>query len=778
MGAVRIRTAAVVVALISSVIALVPSPADAATVTLTLASTIQTNPFVGTSVRMSDGEGSAYVPSDDSLWLIDDVSGRLYEVGRSTGVLKKVITNAEFQSAVQLGGTATAGKWRAGDLEAVAYDARTDTLFAFSGKCCTSSELPTVYRLRRDTNGKFAIESFQPLPSGSDWTGAAWTARDGKLYVGVNADIRSYDYVTNTVGNLIRIPNLGGIYGMGFTADGNELFVVSATAKLFRIDWITKSVEPGWVIDLKPFGIGDARAVEAIGNQVYVLDGYDSRSSSDPLKYAVYVLNMPASTVPVASFSATPTSGTAPLDVAFTDTSTNNPTSWSWSFGDGTTSTAQNPLHTYSAAGTYSVTLTATNASGSGTTTSSSLITVSSAPVPDTSITSGPAPLTNSASATFTFTSDKVGATFTCSLDGAAATPCSSPLNVGPLGEGAHGFAVQASTPVGGTDPTPAKANWTIDLTAPTATPVAPAADAVDVPVTESPTVEFSEPVDPSTVTADKFTLVPSGGGTPVTAAVSYDAATRRAVLDPASALAAGTSYTANVSGGVRDVAGNALAAAVSWTFTTRATAGIRLEGTSTVVNSTATNTVTIPTPAGTKAGDVLIASLALNGSAVAANGVPAGWTPIATVTGIANPRIFAYVRVAGDAEPASFTWTLASSVASGAGIARYSGVDRTTPLDGLASTATGASSTTATVPGVSTTSANAVLVGGIALNTSSSTITITSTSGMTAAWDIAGKRNELADQLVATAGPTGSRSWQFSASREWASYLVALRPA
>jgi len=147
-------------------------------------------------------------------------------------------------------------------------------------------------------------------------------------------------------------------------------------------------------------------------------------------------------------------------------------------------------------------------------------------------------------------------------------------------------------------------------------------------------------------------------------------------------------------------------------------------------------------------------------------------------VTGIANPRIFAYVRVAGDAEPASFTWTLASSVASGAGIARYSGVDRTTPLDGLASTATGASSTTATVPGVSTTSANAVLVGGIALNTSSSTITITSTSGMTAAWDIAGKRNELADQLVATAGPTGSRSWQFSASREWASYLVALRPA
>ncbi|MGY4544481.1 hypothetical protein ACVWY0_004426, partial [Arthrobacter sp. UYNi723] len=35
-------------------------------------------------------------------------------------------------------------------------------------------------------------------------------------------------------------------------------------------------------------------------------------------------------TAPVASFTATPTSGTAPLDVAFTDTSTDSPTSWSW----------------------------------------------------------------------------------------------------------------------------------------------------------------------------------------------------------------------------------------------------------------------------------------------------------------------------------------------------------------------------------------------------------------------------------------------------------------
>jgi len=87
---------------------------------------------------------------------------------------------------------------------------------------------------------------------------------------------------------------------------------------------------------------------------------------------------------PVASFTASPTSGTAPLTVQFTDTSTNTPTSWSWTFGDGGTSTAQNPDHTYTAAGTYTVTLTATNAGGSDTETKAGYITVSAAPTPTT----------------------------------------------------------------------------------------------------------------------------------------------------------------------------------------------------------------------------------------------------------------------------------------------------------------------------------------------------------------------------------------------------------
>jgi len=79
---------------------------------------------------------------------------------------------------------------------------------------------------------------------------------------------------------------------------------------------------------------------------------------------------------PVADFEGTPTSGTAPLTVGFTDLSTNSPTAWSWSFGDGGTSTAQNPSYEYTSAGTYTVTLTATNAFGSDDETKTNYITV------------------------------------------------------------------------------------------------------------------------------------------------------------------------------------------------------------------------------------------------------------------------------------------------------------------------------------------------------------------------------------------------------------------
>ena len=80
---------------------------------------------------------------------------------------------------------------------------------------------------------------------------------------------------------------------------------------------------------------------------------------------------------PVAAFTATPTSGSAPVAVSFTDTSSGSVTAWAWNFGDGGTSTVQNPSHTYTSAGTYTVTLTVSGSGSSNTSTRTNLITVS-----------------------------------------------------------------------------------------------------------------------------------------------------------------------------------------------------------------------------------------------------------------------------------------------------------------------------------------------------------------------------------------------------------------
>lgn len=68
--------------------------------------------------------------------------------------------------------------------------------------------------------------------------------------------------------------------------------------------------------------------------------------------------------LPIAAFTANPTSGTTPLTVNFTNNST-NATSYLWEFGTGgDPSTEPNPTYVYTPLGSFTVTLTATNSDG------------------------------------------------------------------------------------------------------------------------------------------------------------------------------------------------------------------------------------------------------------------------------------------------------------------------------------------------------------------------------------------------------------------------------
>ncbi|MEA1987499.1 MAG: YCF48-related protein, partial [Candidatus Marinimicrobia bacterium] len=97
-----------------------------------------------------------------------------------------------------------------------------------------------------------------------------------------------------------------------------------------------------------------------------------------------------------ADFFATPTSGTAPLEVTFTDSSIGSVSSWKWHFGDGDSSSTPNPTHTYSTTGNYTVSLIVSNGTTFNTETKTNYITVTEA-VEDTSFWTAlhPTPTTN-----------------------------------------------------------------------------------------------------------------------------------------------------------------------------------------------------------------------------------------------------------------------------------------------------------------------------------------------------------------------------------------------
>jgi PKD repeat protein len=122
--------------------------------------------------------------------------------------------------------------------------------------------------------------------------------------------------------------------------------------------------------------------------------GTDDIAAGNYYNDADFVCLLASGAAPVAAFSGSPTSGTEPLSVSFTDSSANTPTSWLWDFGDGNTTgdTDQNPVHLYESTGIYTVNLTATNAYGSDSELKSSYITVSATPTPTPTITPTPTP--------------------------------------------------------------------------------------------------------------------------------------------------------------------------------------------------------------------------------------------------------------------------------------------------------------------------------------------------------------------------------------------------
>jgi glucose/arabinose dehydrogenase len=109
------------------------------------------------------------------------------------------------------------------------------------------------------------------------------------------------------------------------------------------------------------------------------------------------------------------------------------------------------------------------------------------------------------------------------------------------------------------------------DNTAPAVSSVTPSNGATAQALTVAPTVTFNEAMNATTISTTTIELRNSAN-TLIASTVSYNSSNRTATITPSAALVNSTGYTVTVksgTAGVKDVAGNPLAADFAWSFTT-----------------------------------------------------------------------------------------------------------------------------------------------------------------------------------------------------------------
>ena len=147
------------------------------------------------------------------------------------------------------------------------------------------------------------------------------------------------------------------------------------------------------------------------------------------------------------------------------------------------------------------------------------------------------------------------------------------------VANGPHTYAARATDRAG--NASAGSSNFrrvTVDTVKPRVLSTAPLAGATGVLPGTNVTATFSEAMTAAAVNRTTFKLVKRGTTTAIGATVTYDAATKKATLNPTANLAAGATYTATVTTGAKDLAGNGLDQAPtlaglqpkSWSFTVK----------------------------------------------------------------------------------------------------------------------------------------------------------------------------------------------------------------
>jgi len=211
------------------------------------------------------------------------------------------------------------------------------------------------------------------------------------------------------------------------------------------------------------------------------------------------------------------------------------------------------------------------------------------------------------------------------------------------------------------------------DVTAPLISSVVPANNSVSATTATNLSVAFSEAMNPGTVTSSTFTL--KQGSVSIAGTVTSSGMT--ATFVPSSALISNTLYTATITTGVKDLAGNALATSYIWSFKTASVIDVTAPVVSSVVPVNAATTASTTTKASVTFSEAMNVStinassftLKQGSTAVAGtvsySGLTASFIPAAALTAstVYTATITSAVTdAAGNALAANYTWNFTTA--------------------------------------------------------------------------------------------------------------------
>jgi hypothetical protein len=194
--------------------------------------------------------------------------------------------------------------------------------------------------------------------------------------------------------------------------------------------------------------------------------------------------------------------------------------------------------------------------------------------------------------------------------------------------------------------------------------------------------------------------------------------------------------------------------------------------------NASNASAVTINAPAGVQNNDVLLAFIVWDASAITGAWTgPTGWSSQTAVPyDSSNRKLQCWTKTAGSSEPGSYTWT--NTVGSGAIAGTIVAMAGATTTGLVAGSGNSGNSATATANGVTTASNNSYIFACFADYGDPNITPQASMTGQGGA--VQGGvvvAEEVASELIVTAGATGSRTATFDGSVQWGTQIIAIQP-